>query len=163
MSDVTPEVELSRLASIPVRRMGKKGCLVLGEEDSANVAVARLSEERRGAAVVVDVDGRVCGIFTERDVLVRSLGDDPNWRAKPLSEVMTPAPVTVHEDDSIADALAKMREGHFRHLPVVDGEGRPLATISIRTVLHYVAEHFPGEVHNLPPAPALEPRRLYGG
>lgn len=162
MAYTVPGDEIGRLASISVSELDKTGCLAMFEGATAERAVTEMSAQRRGAVVAVDVDGRVCGIFTERDVLLKTL-DDSDWRSKPLSQVMTAAPVTVHEDDSIVDALAKMSEGHFRHLPVVDGESKPLATISIRTVLHYVAEHFPDEVHNLPPSPSLEARRLYGG
>lgn len=154
---------LSQLAAIPVRRLYQPGCLVLGQDEEAERAVEEMSTSSRGALVVENDEGVVAGIFTERDVLALSVLDDTSWRHKSLAQVMTKNPVSVTEDESIADALAKMSEGRFRHVPVVDGAGRAIATISIRDVVNYVAEHFPSDVLNLPPDPSLEARNLYGG
>lgn len=154
---------LGQLAAIPVRKLYEPGCLVLSEDEEAERAVEEMSMSSRGAVVVENDEGAATGIFTERDVLVLSVIDDSAWRHRRMAQVMTKNPVAVTEGDSIADALAKMREGHFRHIPVVDDRGRAVATISIRDVLQYVAEHFPSEVQNLPPSPSLEARNLYGG
>lgn len=154
---------LSQLASIPVKRLFQPGCLVLHEDEEASRAVEEMSLSSRGAVVVENDDGAVTGIFTERDVLVLSVVDDSAWRHRRMAQVMTKNPVTVNEGDSIAEALVKMREGHFRHIPVVDDQGRAIATISIRDVVAYVADHFPAEVQNLPPNPSFETRNLYGG
>lgn len=92
----------------------------LGEDASARDA-ARLMAERRIGAILITKDGKLAGIFTERDVTVRIVapGRDPDTTK--LSEVMTPDPDTVSPDDSPGHALDRMRARGFRHLPVIDG------------------------------------------
>lgn len=92
---------------------------------------ARIMAERHIGAVLVAVDGRLRGIFTERDVLTRvvAAGLDPNDTA--LGGVMTPNPDTVAPNDSALEALRRMSERGYRHLPVVDGE-QMVGIVSIR-------------------------------
>ena len=73
----------------------------------------------------------------------------------PLGEVMTPDPVTVHCKQAIGAAIQHMEEGGYRHLPVVDEMGRPVGILSVKRIVHYLVEHFPGHVYNLPPDPGV--------
>ena len=104
---------------------------------------ARIMTERHIGAVLVAVDGRLQGIFTERDVLARvvAVGLDPDDTV--LGGVMTPNPDTVTPNDTALEALRKMSERGYRHLPVVDGE-RVVGIVSIRdlyaAVNHELAE-----------------------
>jgi CBS domain-containing protein len=100
---------------------------------------ARIMAERHIGAVLVAVDGRLQGIFTERDVLSRvvAAGLDPNDTA--LGGVMTPNPDTVAPNDSALEALRRMSERGYRHLPVVDGE-RMVGIVSIRDLYNAVNE-----------------------
>jgi CBS domain-containing protein len=92
---------------------------------------ARVMTERHIGAVLVAVDGRLQGIFTERDVLARvvAAGLDPDHTA--LGGVMTPNPDTVAPNDTALDALRRMSECGYRHLPVLNGE-QMVGIISIR-------------------------------
>ena len=92
---------------------------------------ARVMGERHIGAVLVAVDGRLQGIFTERDALVRvvAAGLDPDDTA--LGRVMTPNPDTVAPSDKALDALRRMTERGYRHLPVVDG-AQMVGIVSIR-------------------------------
>jgi CBS domain-containing protein len=96
--------------------------------------------------------GRVVGIFTERDLMRRVLAV-----GKPLalavSEVMTADPVVVQLKETIGVAVKRMEEGGYRHLPVVDEKGHPVGVLSVKRIVHYLVEHFPGTVYNLPPDP----------
>jgi CBS domain-containing protein len=69
------------------------------------------------------------GIFTERDVLQRVVGQ-PAALDGPIDAVMTPRPITVLPDTTAADALWLMDDHHFRNLPVVDRQGRILGDMS---------------------------------
>jgi CBS domain-containing protein len=122
----------------------------------------RLMLEREIGAVLIEREGRAVGIFTERDVLrrVAFAGLDQDH---PVSEVMTEDPETLAPDDGIAFALNKMIVGGYRHIPIVDPEGRPLAVLSLREVVSYVVELLPGRVLNLPPHPRLEAHSADGG
>jgi CBS domain-containing protein len=116
-------------------------------------AVKALRKEDFGCLLVCD-QGRLVGIFTERDLLRRVLAVD-----KPLSltvgECMTPNPVVVHSKESIGTVVRKMEEGGYRHLPVVDEHGQPIGILSVKRVVHYLVEHFPGTIYNLPPDPSV--------
>lgn len=92
---------------------------------------ARVMTERHIGAVLIAVDGRLQGIFTERDVLARvvAAGLDPDDTV--LGGVMTPNPDTVAPNDTALEALRKMSERGYRHLPVLDGE-RVVGIVSIR-------------------------------
>lgn len=95
---------------------------------------ARLMKQNRiGALLVVD-DGRLAGIFTERDALFRVIepGLDPD--RTPLAAVMTRDPRVTEPDKPFGHALHLMYEGGFRHVPVVEN-GRPVGVVSARDAL----------------------------
>ena len=92
---------------------------------------ARIMTERHIGAVLIATDGRLQGIFTERDILTRIVarGLDPDETV--LGSVMTPNPDTVGPDDMALHALQRMAERGYRHLPVVS-DGRLVGIVSIR-------------------------------
>jgi CBS domain-containing protein len=121
-------------------------------------AVELLRRQEVGCLLVCE-DGRLVGIFTERDLMRRILALGKPL-SLPLAESMTPGPVVVQAKDSIASAVRKMEVGGYRHLPVVDEAGRPVGVLSVKRIVHYVVEHFPGTIYNLPPDPGtMEPCR----
>jgi signal-transduction protein with cAMP-binding, CBS, and nucleotidyltransferase domain len=84
-----------------------------------------------GAVLIVEND-KVAGIFTERDLMTKVVGKDLDSATTKVAAVMTRAPKTVKADDAAIDSLELMAEGGFRHLPVVDGAGRPIGIVSQR-------------------------------
>jgi CBS domain-containing protein len=106
---------------------------------------ARLMKERRVGAVMIVEDGKLAGIFTERDVLFRVVAEDRDARTTCLADVMTRNPQTIHPDKPFPDALHLMYEGGFRHVPVVE-DGRPVGVISARDALGPELEDFIYEV-----------------
>jgi CBS domain-containing protein len=118
----------------------------------------QLMRDKKVGCVLVCVGRRVTGIFTERDLLRRVLA-----LGKPLTsavgECMTPDPVTVHPRDPISCAIKRMQKGGYRHLPVVI-DGRPVGILSVKRIVHYLVEHFPATIYNLPPNPrAVQQKR----
>ena len=128
-------------------------------EQTVADAVALMRQKSVGCVLVCQA-GRIVGIFTERDLLRRVLA-----LGKPLTqnikECMTPLPVTVHPKDSINAAIRLMEEGGYRHLPVVD-DGKPVGILSVKRIVHYLVEHFPSAVYNLPPDPQTAGRDREG-
>ncbi len=108
-----------------------------------------LDERRHGAAMVCEGD-RVVGIFTERDMLYRTALESLDL-STPIGELMTRDPVTLRTDQRLSEAIRTMVEGGYRHLPLVDAEGREAGLLSTRVVLGHIADHFPEAVLNLPP------------
>jgi CBS domain-containing protein len=104
-------------------------------EATAEQAIRTMLDQRVGAVAVVDENHRIAGIFTERDVLRRlALGEhDPGKIA--VRELMTTPVEMATRATSASEALATMVERHYRHLPIVDDDGRLLGMLSIRNVL----------------------------
>ena len=92
---------------------------------------ARNMAERHIGAVLIGSGGRLEGIFTERDLLIRVVarGLDPD--GTPLSAVMTADPDTVGPDDLASLALERMRTSGYRHVPVVE-DGEVVGIVSLR-------------------------------
>ena len=98
-------------------------------------AIRAMLDRRVGAVAVVDENQRVAGIFTERDVLRRVALSDRNPAEIPVREVMTTPVEMATLDTTPGEALRTMIDYHYRHLPIVDDEGRLLGMLSIRHVL----------------------------
>jgi len=106
-------------------------------EETVQVAIARMLEENVGS-VVVSEEGRLVGIFTERDLL-RLAGDGRDFVELRVGEVMTRRPVTVPQDTDVLEAARIMSERQIRHLPILDGE-HLLGVVGIREVLRALVE-----------------------
>ena len=135
-----------------VSRLQPAPPLVLQPQDPVSRAVNLMQERRRGC-VLVCVDRRLVGIFTERDLLKRVLGPGKPLTT-PLSECMTASPVAVHAKEPVGQALRRMHEGGYRNLPVIDEAGQPVGTLSVKRIVHYLVEHFPSTVYNIAPDPS---------
>jgi CBS domain-containing protein len=132
----------------------------VGSGRSVADAVALMRHDKVGCVLVCDGE-RIVGIFTERDLMRRVLAEGKPLTT-PVAECMTPNPVVVHPKESVAAAVRDMEEGGYRHLPVVDEAGRPVGILSVKRIVHYLVEHFPTTVYNLPPDPDSVPREAEG-
>jgi CBS domain-containing protein len=97
----------------------------------------RLMGEAEADCVLVTHDGRLVGIFTDRDAVVKAAGR--RLSTFHVGDFMTPDPVVLRHDDPIAVAIHKMAVGGFRHIPIVE-DGRPTGVVTARDVFHHLAE-----------------------
>ena len=106
-------------------------------QTSAAEAIQVMLQHRVGAVTIVDQDGVVAGVFTERDVLRKLVlsGRDP--AQTPVSELMTSPAILATPSTTPVEAFGIMMERHFRHLPLVDDQGRLIAMLSIRNLLQW--------------------------
>ena len=113
--------------------IGQQQLVMLPSSATVREAAICMSERQVGA-VLVTRDGALEGIFTERDLLHRVVapGRDPNGTR--LVEVMTKDPDTIEADDYAIEALSRMSERGYRHLPVLDN-GRLVGIVSRRDFL----------------------------
>jgi CBS domain-containing protein len=129
------------MATRVIREVIKHRSIVsMPPKTSVREAAKEMSKLRIGAVVVVE-DGRLAGIFTERDGLFRVLADGLDPDTTLLEQVMTTNVTTISADKPLLHALHLMQENSFRHLPVVDG-GAPKGMLSIRDALDYELVHF---------------------
>jgi CBS domain-containing protein len=112
----------------------------------------QLMQKHHVGYVLVCQERRVLGIFTERDLIQRVL-EPGRPLTLTLSACMTPEPMTVKRTEPIASALRLMLKGGYRRLPVVDAAGLVVGILSVKRIVRYLVEHFPGTIYNLPPAP----------
>ena len=124
--------------------------LCAAPDDSIRSVLRLLRSARTGAAMICS-DGKLLGIFTERDAL-KLLAAGANLDV-PVSSVMAQNPATLRSTDTVAKAISLMSTGGFRRLPIVDDEGKPVGLVKVSGILHYLVEHFPKVVYTLPPAP----------
>ncbi|WP_306257604.1 CBS domain-containing protein [Pararhizobium sp. IMCC21322] len=81
-----------------------------------------LREHRIGAILIVDDKGKLAGILSERDIVRRIAEHGPDALQADTSECMTSNVVTCSLQDTIQTAMARMSEGRFRHIPVVEND-----------------------------------------
>jgi CBS domain-containing protein len=110
--------------------------------ESVLTAASRMRERQVGTLVIVNEAEQPVGLVTDRDLAMRVLaaGKDPE-RTK-VADVMTRDPEAIVEDAPIESALARMRGGSFRRLPVTSREGRLVGIVSLDDVLALLAEEF---------------------
>jgi len=123
--------------------------------------IARMRAEQGRAALIVR-DGKLVGIFTERDVL-RRVALVAEAMHGPIDAVMTDAPIAVAPDRSAAAALWLMDDHHFRNLPVVDDQGRIVGDMTYAAIIRYLAARYPVEVLNRPLRPEQYADEAEGG
>lgn len=142
-----------------VSQLGLKEVPVVQVSDSVSRAVEQMRAHSHGSALVYR-EGRLAGIFTERDLLnVLARGKSLE---QPLAEVMTASPKTVAPDDTLMTVIRLMDEGGYRRLPVVDANGSASGIVDVKSVMHFLVEHFPAAVYNQAPRALLHARNREG-
>ena len=103
--------------------------LIMGSKDTVKRACEHMRDRRVGAVLVADADRRLLGIFTGRDAVCRVLAEAKDAARVTLGDVMTGDPETLSPRKSAIDALRMMRDGGYRHLPVVE-DGQIVGIVS---------------------------------
>jgi CBS domain-containing protein len=116
--------------------------LSVGDPDildaSADVDDAVQVMHANGSDCVLVVEGgRLVGIFTDRDAVLKVAGQAAAG-ARPLADLMTRDPVVLRHDDTIAVAINKMAVGGFRHIPIIE-DGVPTGVVTARDVFRHLA------------------------
>jgi CBS domain-containing protein len=125
-----------RLLGEHLDELGSTAPLTVGPDTPVDVAIA-LMHDTESDCVLITVDERLVGIFTDRDAVIRAAGTRlDSFRVR---DFMTPDPVVLRHDDPIAIAIHKMAVGGFRHIPIVQ-DGRPTGVVTARDVFHHLAE-----------------------
>jgi CBS domain-containing protein len=112
--------------------LAKKGADVRTIDHAATVldGAMAMNQHRIGALVVLK-DDHVVGMFTERDVLRRVVGECRDPATTPISAVMTEEVACCRIDTTVEEARVAMKDRRIRHLPVIDEQGSLLGLVSI--------------------------------
>ena len=129
--------------------LDRKGRSVFSVLPSVTIseAVAEMNRQRVGCMLVID-EGRLVGVFTERDVLKRVVGAGVDPTRTRVAEVMTANVITVSPDATVEQAMVIFTEKRCRHLPVIE-QGRLVGTISIGDITRWMADSSRAEAEHL--------------
>jgi CBS domain-containing protein len=100
-----------------------QGVMTLRVSDSFGDAVKLMATQHVRHSLVVDDQGRIKGVISDRDVL-RALARTPDWQTKAVSEIMTHEPFVVGPRTPVLDALEQLLEKRINCLPVVVEDGK---------------------------------------
>ena len=131
-----------RLMSDHISRLIPRDPLKISPDTSVREAIERIVKTGRNCALVVDADGTIVGLFTERDVLNRVALQYDTVADHPVREFMTADPERLCPNDPVVFGLNRMMVGGYRHIPIEE-EGKALGVVSVRHILGYIAEQFP--------------------
>ncbi|MEK6270688.1 MAG: CBS domain-containing protein [Planctomycetales bacterium] len=124
---------------------------VVGVPSSTLQEVLSLMKEQAVGSVLLCVDRKLVGIFTERDAL-KAMVEEVDL-ATPISDLMTTDVLTITEGAPLANAIRLMTKGKCRRLPIVNQQGQLVGMVKVSGIIDYFIEHFPEKVFNLPPQP----------
>jgi len=118
-------------------------------EATVAAAIHKMLDYHVGAVGVVDGEGRIAGIFTERDVLRKLSLTKLDPETTPVRDLMTTPVEMATQETGPGEAMATMMERHFRHLPVVDTNSKLLGILSIRNLLEWRIDGLTQELDSL--------------
>jgi CBS domain-containing protein len=128
--------------------IGLKEPQVVLEETSLADCVAIMQTKHVGSLLVTDKSGKLVGIFTERDCLMKVIGRTIVLSDARVSEYMTRHPVSERPDISLAFALNLMSNGGFRHVPIVDQDNMPIGIVSVKDVVDHIVSKMLHAIHD---------------
>jgi CBS domain-containing protein len=150
-----PSIDAAALdATVAVLSPAEPVCL--SGAATVHEAVQAMLARRQAGVLVVDGEGRLAGIFTERDVLTRVVGRERDPRRTALREVMTPNPEALTAQDRVAYAVHCMSVAGYRTVPLVDGQGHPVGVVTAGDALRWLADLFPETVLNMRPGDRIK-------
>jgi CBS domain-containing protein len=160
--EISPQRLYEHLIREPIGKSAPRPAVAVNLRTSVTDAIALMKQHSIGC-VLVEADRRLVGIFTERDVLTKVVDSGREPATITVEEVMTRNPESLTLDNEIAWVLNLMAVGGFRHVPIVDDEGRPVAVFSVKDIVERLVELFPHDVLNLPLHPGKDIARTREG
>lgn len=116
---------------------------IVSPDDSVQSAIELMVEHDMGSVIVEDDDGKVIGIFTERDMLRHYLDNQSKFLHLNVSEVMSSPVLTVTPETTVSEALGIMNEKNVRRLPVVDKKQKLIGFISWKELFTRFSKDIP--------------------
>jgi CBS domain-containing protein len=112
-----------------IRELMTANPVALTSSSPLNEAAQQMKQRDIGDVIVLD-EGTVCGVVTDRDIVVRALAEDKDPASTTLGEICSRDLISLSPSDSVEDAIRLMRERAIRRLPIVEA-GQPVGIVSI--------------------------------
>jgi CBS domain-containing protein len=117
-------------------------------EQQSVLDVTRTMVEHNIGAVPVVRDGKLVGIFSERDLMKRIVAEGRDPAKTLVGEVMTPDPLVVAPKETVEHCMVVMKQHSFRHLPICDA-GKMVGIVSLRDIMLHDLEEKDDEIINM--------------
>ena len=105
---------------------------VIAVDPSASLAeAAQLMQQANVGILPVVEDGQVCGVITDRDLVVRALAVDADLISTPVGECATGAPIVAHPDWDLDQAMEAMARAQIGRLPVIDDDNALVGIVTL--------------------------------
>ena len=145
-----PEMKEAIKIQDPISAMTLSKPIIIDLGTNLRHVLEKMQENKINCILTLE-DGKLGGILTERDILLKVTGKGFDLNLTTIDEFITSNPESVTPDDPLAYALNKMYVGGFRNVPVIDDELYPIGIISIADIIASIADYFHGDIINLPP------------
>ena len=99
--------------------------------DASSVEACRLMQEKNVGCLIVERDGKLCGILTDRDIALRVAGAQKNPQETSVLEIMTPDPIRISVDKDLDHLTSLMHTYHVRRVPIVNGYDTALGIVTL--------------------------------
>lgn len=144
--------EVSEAVSLndPLSSLDLDPPIIIPDGSSIGEVISQLQNRSQGC-VLVEKDGKLSGILTERDILLKITGKGLDLEKGKVENFMTGNPESLLKEDPVAYALNKMYVGGFRHVPLVDSQGSIVGLVSLIDIVRHISTYFSQEILNLPP------------
>ena len=130
-----------------VRKLAERDCYSLGESDTLNTASAALDKNNLGAMPILNSEGKVLGIISERDIARKIHQEDFNGNIL-ISSIMTKNVISCGLNISVTELMETMTEKKIRHMLIKD-DNKLKGIVSIGDVVNHVIENYKEENENL--------------
>ena len=140
-----PEMKEAVKIQDPISTMTLTKPLIIDLGTSLRHVLDKMQDNKSNCILTLE-DGKLGGILTERDILLKVTGKGYDLELTTIDEFITPNPESVTSDDPVAYALNKMYVGGFRNVPVVNDELYPIGIVSISDIIATIADYFHGEI-----------------
>ncbi len=153
----TPEIAIGKTLSSrkaradTVSSMETDDYVCVAPSTPLSQAIEAMKQDEGGCVIVCEDNSRLVGIFTERDLLTKIVGQDVDLNA-PISNWMSPVVATLEPDATLSETVAMMNDKGYRNIPLVKN-GKLVGSVSVFDVIGYLAESYPKTTMNLPPNP----------
>ena len=136
--------------------------IILNEMVSLRDVIENIKIHHIGC-VLLENNNEISGIFTERDIVRKIVGNRHNLETEKVKDYMTRNPDVLYKNDLIGFALNKMINGGYRHIPIINEENKPIGIITMQDIINHLGNYFYEDIVNLPPNPIRKQANREGG
>jgi CBS domain-containing protein len=104
------------------------------------VEACRMLEERNVGCLIVESDGKLCGVITDRDIALKVTGAQRDPQKTTVKEIMTADPIRVFEDRDLHHLTSLMRTYHVRRVPIVNEDHKTVGIVTLDDLIALLGE-----------------------